>query len=170
MDSEGVIGHKDQIYLMTYCVVDDAARQACNQLRASRLLELPQLDRHFMINSTYDLCGKASLDKLIGHALLSKKLPVHDHILIVSGRASYELLPTCLFAGGPIFCAVSAPSSLAVSLAAQFGLTLIGFLRDNRLNIYTGLERIRPANASRRLLKQTKQDTKAPEALKSSTS
>ena len=83
-----------------------------------------------------------ALDKLIGYALLSKRLPLHDHVLMVSGRASYELLQKCLFAGGPIFCAVSAPSSLAVSLAEQFGITLVGFLRGERFNVYTGVERV----------------------------
>jgi FdhD protein len=84
-----------------------------------------------------------ALDKLIGWALLNNKLPFHDRLIMVSGRASYELLQKCLAAGAPIFCAISAPSSLAVSLAQQFGITLVGFLRGNRYNVYSGLERIR---------------------------
>jgi FdhD protein len=83
-----------------------------------------------------------ALDKLIGWGLLNDQLPFHDRIVMVSGRASYELLQKSYVAGVPIFCAVSAPSSLAVDVAQRFGMTLIGFLRGNRFNIYTGIERI----------------------------
>jgi FdhD protein len=83
-----------------------------------------------------------ALDKLIGWGLLNRQLPFHERIILVSGRASYELLQKCRVAGAPIFCAVSAPSSLAVELAEYFGITLIGFLRGPRFNIYTGVERI----------------------------
>jgi FdhD protein len=84
-----------------------------------------------------------ALDKLIGWGLLNDQLPFHNKILMVSGRASYELLQKSFVAGVPIFCAVSAPSSLAVDVAQRFGITLIGFLRGNKFNIYTGVERIR---------------------------
>ncbi len=83
-----------------------------------------------------------ALDKLIGWGLLNKQLPFTDKIIVVSGRASYELLHKCRIAGAPIFCAVSAPSSLAAELADQFGITLVGFLRDDRFNIYTHPARI----------------------------
>src|SRR5262245_22239902 len=83
-----------------------------------------------------------ALDKLIGWGLLNDRLPFHDKVLMVSGRASYELLQKSYVAGVPIFCAVSAPSSLAVEVAERFDITLIGFLRGNRFNIYTGIERI----------------------------
>jgi FdhD protein len=84
-----------------------------------------------------------ALDKLIGWGLLNDQLPFNNKILMVSGRASYELLQKSFVAGVPIFCAVSAPSSLAVDVAQRFGITLIGFLRGNKFNIYTGIERIR---------------------------
>ena len=84
-----------------------------------------------------------ALDKLVGWALLEGKLPLSDHIVMVSGRSSFEILQKSLMARVPIVCAVSAPSSLAVSLAREFGITLIGFLRGDRFNVYTGLERVR---------------------------
>jgi len=83
-----------------------------------------------------------ALDKLIGWGVLNNELPFHERIIMVSGRASYELLQKCRVAGVSIFCAVSAPSSLAVELADHFGITLIGFLRGERFNVYTGFERI----------------------------
>ncbi len=83
-----------------------------------------------------------ALDKLIGRAFLDGRLPLRDHLVLVSGRASYELLQKCLVAGVPFVCAVSAPSSLAVELAERFGLTLVGFLRGGRFNVYAGPERV----------------------------
>ncbi|MDX6380732.1 MAG: FdhD protein [Rubrobacteraceae bacterium] len=81
-------------------------------------------------------------DKLVGWALLEGRLPLSDHIVMVSGRSSFEILQKCLVAGVPIVCAISAPSSLAVDVARQFGMTLVGFLRGNRFNVYSGHERI----------------------------
>ncbi|HYN22419.1 MAG TPA: formate dehydrogenase accessory sulfurtransferase FdhD [Thermoanaerobaculia bacterium] len=83
-----------------------------------------------------------ALDKLLGWAFLQGRLPLHDHLVMVSGRSSYEILQKCLVAEVPIVCAVSAPSSLAVELASRFGVTLVGFLRGDRFNVYSGLERI----------------------------
>ena len=83
-----------------------------------------------------------AVDKLVGWAFLEKKIPLHDHIVLVSGRSSYEILQKCLMASVPIVCAVSAPSSLAVAIAQEFGMTLIGFLRGERFNVYAGKERI----------------------------
>ena len=80
--------------------------------------------------------------RFIGRAFLDGRLPLRDHLVLVSGRASYELLQKCLVAGVSFVCAVSAPSSLAVELAERFGLTLVGFLRGERFNIYAGPERI----------------------------
>lgn len=83
-----------------------------------------------------------AVDKLVGWALLEGRLPLSDCILLVSGRASYEILQKALAAGIPVVCAVSAPSNLAVEVAQRFGLTLIGFLRGRRFNIYAGAERV----------------------------
>ncbi|MBA3425931.1 MAG: formate dehydrogenase accessory sulfurtransferase FdhD [Rubrobacter sp.] len=81
-------------------------------------------------------------DKLVGWALLEGKLPLSDHIVMVSGRSSFEILQKSLTAGAPIVCAISAPSSLAVDVAREFNMTLIGFLRGERFNVYAGEERI----------------------------
>jgi len=83
-------------------------------------------------------------DKLVGWALLEERLPLSNHIVMVSGRSSFEIMQKSLVAGVPIVCAISAPSSLAVDVARQFNMTLIGFLRGNRFNVYAGSERIRP--------------------------
>jgi FdhD protein len=83
-----------------------------------------------------------ALDKLLGWAFLEGRLPLHDVVVLVSGRSSYEILQKCLVARVPVVCAVSAPSSLAVELAERFGLTLVGFLRGDRFNVYAGHGRI----------------------------
>ena len=81
-------------------------------------------------------------DKLVGWALLEGRLPLSDHIVMVSGRSSFEILQKCLTAGVPVVCAISAPSSLAVDVAREFGMTLVGFLRGSRFNVYAGHERV----------------------------
>lgn len=81
-------------------------------------------------------------DKLIGWALMQGKLPLHEHLVQVSGRSSFEILQKCLTAGVPIVCAISAPSSLAVDVAREFGMTLVGFMRGERFNVYAGFDRV----------------------------
>jgi FdhD protein len=83
-----------------------------------------------------------AVDKLIGHALLQQKFPYQEHILLVSGRTSYEILQKAFLARIPCIAAISAPSSLAVELAAKCGITLAGFLRGSTMNVYTFPERI----------------------------
>ena len=78
-----------------------------------------------------------AVDKVIGHGLLHKMLPFSQHVLMVSGRASFEIIQKSLVARFPIVAAISAPSTLAVDLAAESGQTLIGFLRGSRMNVYT---------------------------------
>ncbi len=83
-----------------------------------------------------------ALDKIIGAKFLENKTPLNDKILLLSGRISCELVQKTLMAGIPIIVAVGSPSSLAVELAEEFNITLVGFVRDERFNIYTGKHRI----------------------------
>jgi FdhD protein len=84
-----------------------------------------------------------AMDKVVGRALLDGRLPLHGHVLCVSGRLSFELVQKAAVAGAPILVGVGAPSSLAVSLAAEQGMTLAGFARGGRVNVYAGPERVR---------------------------
>ncbi|MEV0294006.1 formate dehydrogenase accessory sulfurtransferase FdhD [Nocardia sp. NPDC050710] len=89
-----------------------------------------------------DIGRHNAVDKVIGWAMRENRIPAGDLILIVSGRASFELVQKAVMAGIPALGAVSAPSSLAVDLAADSGLTLVGFLRGATMNVYTGAQRL----------------------------
>jgi FdhD protein len=83
-----------------------------------------------------------AVDKVVGWAVREDRLPLSECVLVVSGRASFELVQKAWLAGIPMLVAVSAPSSLAVDLAREAGMTLVGFARENSMNIYTGAERV----------------------------
>ena len=83
-----------------------------------------------------------ALDKLVGWAVMQGRTPLDEAILVVSGRSSYEILQKSIAAGLPVVCGISAPSSLAVDLAQRFGVTLVGFLRGRRCNVYAHAERL----------------------------
>jgi FdhD protein len=89
-----------------------------------------------------------AVDKVLGWALTAGEVPARGHVLMVSGRASFELTQKAFMAGVPLLAAVSAPSSLAAELAAEVGMTLVGFLRGETMNVYAGAERVIPAAAS----------------------
>jgi FdhD protein len=89
-----------------------------------------------------DIGRHNAVDKLVGWALLAGRLPLSEAILLVSGRVGYEIVQKAVAAGIPVICAVSAPSSLAVQMAREFGVTLVGFLRGQRFNVYSGVERV----------------------------
>jgi len=89
-----------------------------------------------------DIGRHNAVDKIVGRSLLDGRLLLARSVLAVSGRAGYEVVQKAVAAGIPILAAVGAPSSLAVATAERFGMTLVGFLRDDRFNVYTSPERV----------------------------
>lgn len=115
------------------------AFEASGGLHAAAIFDL----RGRMVAVREDVGRHNAVDKVLGFGLLNGLLPFDRHVLMVSGRASFEIMQKALAARVPIVAAVSAPSSLAVRFAAESGQTLAGFVRGDRLNIYSRPERIR---------------------------
>ncbi len=102
-----------------------------------------------MLVAREDVGRHNAVDKVIGWALQQGMTPLNGLVLLVSGRVSYEIVQKALAAGLPLICAVSAPTSLAVELARESGLTLVGFLRGRTMNLYSGVWRVTDGNESR---------------------
>ena len=115
---------------------------ATGGLHAAALFSLERADAPALVVLREDVGRHNAVDKVVGHALAHDMIPLARHVLMVSGRLSFELVQKAAAAGVPILCAVSAPSSLAVELAEELGMTLVGFLREPNFNVYAGSERV----------------------------
>jgi len=115
---------------------------ATGGLHAAALFSLENADDPVLVVLREDVGRHNAVDKVAGYALTHGMIPLARHVLMASGRLSFEIVQKTAAAGIPVLCAVSAPSSLAVELAEEIGMTLVGFLREPNFNAYTHPERI----------------------------
>jgi FdhD protein len=160
----GVCGKSSLEALKVIGVESQCTKEDSPKISANLVLKLPKLMREKQVffsktggihaSALFDeegnlLCVKEdvgrhnAVDKLIGEYFLKNELPLSDKILVLSGRASFELMQKALMAGIPIVCAVGAPSSLAVQIAKEFNMTLLGFVREDKFNVYCGFKRLK---------------------------
>ena len=135
---------KWQISQEILCSLPDVLRKSQNNFEFSGGIHACGL---FSLNGELialreDVGRHNALDKLIGSSLQNGMIPIFDYVLLLSGRASFELIQKAGMAGVRFIAAIGAPSSLAVALAEEFDITLVGFLKGNRFNVYNGLDRI----------------------------
>jgi FdhD protein len=140
-----VMGPGPEVSAETVYALPDKLREAQNLFESTGGLHAAALfDAEGDLLAVREDVGRHNAtDKLVGWAFLEGSLPLSEHVVMVSGRSSFEILQKCLTAGVPVVCAVSAPSSLAVDVAREFGMTLVGFLRGRHFNVYAGNERIK---------------------------
>jgi FdhD protein len=136
--AKGSVAAKTLLALPAKLRRDQTAFERTGGLHAAALFD----SRGKLIVLREDIGRHNAVDKVVGHGLLQGLLPFDRHILLVSGRASFEIMQKALAARIPIVCAVSAPSSLAVRFARKSGQTLVGFLRGHRMNVYSLARRI----------------------------
>jgi FdhD protein len=133
----------------TLCLLPDRLRSAqkiFEKTGALHAVGLFSLDGQLLVLRE-DVGRHNAVDKIVGWALAGDRVPLHNTVLMVSGRAGFEVVQKAIAAGIPLLASVSAPSDLAVNLAREFGMTLLGFLRGRRFVIYSGAERLAQADS-----------------------
>jgi FdhD protein len=138
IDSTGRIQLSTLLQLPQHMRKQQAKFGATGGIHAAAIFDL----QGSMLALAEDVGRHNAMDKLVGQSLLAGRLPLANHVVLLSGRASFELTQKALRAGVAVLAAIGAPSSLAVNLALASGLTLVGFLRDSHCNVYSNPERL----------------------------